>query len=326
SKTAAKKNSGAIGHVPSLNEEFREGVAPLESRIDMSVVRKREKKLEKRVERRRERTAERMVQMESEISAAVKRGSGKKSKNSTNTGSNREDEYEKEIIRMQREKAKQDTIDKAAKVAAEKAAAAEAAAAGDGKSKRKRISFGETEGADGTTTEGVHRVARPAPKQARDFYHMVDVVRYGDRVEGPPVFESIPDKNSAVSKLAAKLSAEENAALGKKAGAARLLSGGAAASSSAGSFAERKRLAALGLGPRVSGTTEEINTDVNESKRSDKSMSSEFESLRAKVLESYQRNKVQRYQQAQQEKKGTGAQPSGKKKMPVDLKHQFPLI
>jgi hypothetical protein len=320
SKNAAKKNSGAMSHVPSLNEEFREGVAPLESRIDMFAVRKREKKLEKRVERRKERSGERIAKMESEISAAVRRGAGKKGKNSTNTGSNREDEYEKEIIRMQREKAKQDVIDKAAKVAAEKAAAAEAAAADGGKSKKKRISFGEEAGDSTEGVDGKHRVARPAIKQARDFYHMVDVVRYGERVEAPPVFETLPDKNSAVSKLAAKLSAEESGALLAKKRAT------GAASSSTGSFAERKRLATLGLGPRVSGTTEEINTEMNGS--SDKSMSSEFETLRAKVLQAYQRNKVQRYQQEQMEKKGGGggAQTSGKKKMPVDLKHQFPLI
>lgn len=48
-------------------------------------------------------------------------------------------------------------------------------------------------------------------KRPRDFYELVDVVRFGERVDAPPVFDTVPNKLAAVSRLAAKLEREANA-------------------------------------------------------------------------------------------------------------------
>ncbi|CAD2219608.1 hypothetical protein AGDE_07725 [Angomonas deanei] len=194
--------------------------------------------------------------------------------------------------------------------------------ASEEKPQKKRISFDTAEGED--TTEEHHAMRYPGDtkKKVKDFYELVDVVRFGERVEAPPVFDVVPNKNAAVTKLAAKLEREALTAgkqttrvgLRKPAdassgGASRrlnnsienertwLLSGG-------GKAGEHKRLARLGLAPAATQ-----HNNVNHAEEARKlTKEKEMQLLRQSVMATYQRNRSKEVQS----KKG------------VDMKHEFP--
>ncbi|EPY17616.1 hypothetical protein STCU_10504 [Strigomonas culicis] len=135
-----------------------------------------------------------------------------------------------------------------------------------------------------------------------DFYDLVDVVRFGERVEAPPTFDVVPNKKAAISRLAATLEQQQRQSSGgaghSNSNRARLLSGGGNQQS------EQKRLARMGLVPRNQSTTTAAAPHAGASV----SKQQEMELLRAKVMATYQKNKRKEVL----DKKG------------VNMKHQFP--
>ncbi|KAG5509582.1 hypothetical protein JKF63_06287 [Porcisia hertigi] len=163
---------------------------------------------------------------------------------------------------------------------------------------RKRISF-DPDVENRVAAADANRISKlNAKRKPQDFYELVDVVRYGERVEAPPVFEVVPNRHAAVSRLANALEREEGSH-GHGSGAAderhRLLAGG-------GPLAERKRLARLGLAPAITQTTRADGTATRISKED------EIKALRDRVMATYQRNR----RKTVMERKG------------VNMKHEFP--
>ncbi|KAK7195194.1 hypothetical protein NESM_000444300 [Novymonas esmeraldas] len=166
---------------------------------------------------------------------------------------------------------------------------------------RKRISFDaevEDRAAAADESRGRSR-SRNAPRKPQDFYELVDVVRYGERVEAPPVFDVLPNRNAAVSRLARELEREESRS--RDDGAARerhrLLAGG-------GQLAQQKRLARLGLAPAITHTT----SGAEPGAAARMSKAEEIKALRDRVMATYQRNRRREVV----ERKG------------VNMKHEFP--
>ncbi|KPI89693.1 hypothetical protein ABL78_1186 [Leptomonas seymouri] len=162
---------------------------------------------------------------------------------------------------------------------------------------RKRISFGP-EVADPTAAQSARHDAKK--KKPQDFYELVDVVRYGERVEAPPVFDVLPNRNAAVSRLANQLEREASGNRARRPGADerhRLLSGG-------GQLGEQKRLARLGLAPAITHT---VRADTSAA-ASRMSKEEEIKALRDRVMATYQRNR----KKVVAERKG------------VDMRHEFP--
>ncbi|KPA76445.1 hypothetical protein ABB37_07768 [Leptomonas pyrrhocoris] len=161
---------------------------------------------------------------------------------------------------------------------------------------RKRISF-DPEVADPTTAAQSARRATTKTNnhKPQDFYELVDVVRYGERVEAPPVFDVVPNRLAAVSRLANQL--EREAGGGRGDARHRLLAGG-------GQLGEQKRLARLGLAPAITHTVRaDASTEGTRMSKED-----EIKALRDRVMATYQRNR--RTEVAV--RKG------------VDMRHEFP--
>lgn len=320
--SSSSKHSDVMSAVSSLNDELKSGMTPLEQRTDLTALHRKERKHQKRVEKRKERIMERMQKMEADLEHAMSKAGKKKKK--AKAGST-EDAYEKKLIQMQKEKAKEDAVKAAALKKQAKqlssgsgneeqgSSVADAPSAGG----KKRIVFDE---ATVGSTAAQHRVATRKPQ---DFYEYVDIVRYGERVEAPPVFDNLPSASTAVGKLALKLAAAEDAAGARKRGNSvpnrhAILSGSASGVSDPTSLAERKRLASLGLGARPT----ELVAATSKAPKSHDAKLREMELLRQKVVESYQRSKVKRYG-------GAGAAAGGAARLTKnvgDMKHVFPMI
>lgn len=177
---------------------------------------------------------------------------------------------------------------------------------------RKRISF-NPDVPDPTAAQAARRAARQ--KKPQDFYELVDVVRYGERVEAPPVFDVVPNHHAAVSRLASQLerkaqgrrplredrsgNGNHNASFGLRGADERhrLLSG-------AGQLGEQKRLARLGLAPAITHT---VRADASAA-ATRMSKEEEIKALRDRVMATYQRNRRKEVA----ERKG------------VDMRHEFP--
>ncbi|KAG5484059.1 hypothetical protein LSCM1_05913 [Leishmania martiniquensis] len=147
---------------------------------------------------------------------------------------------------------------------------------------------------------GAHRVMKcGAKRNPQDFYELVDVVGYGERVEAPPVFDVVPNRNAAVSRLADALEREgrRHDGGGSAAERHRLLAGG-------GQLAQQKRVARLGLAPAITHTTRADGTATRMSKEE------EIKALRDRVMATYQRNRRKEVE----ERKG------------VNMKHEFPIF
>jgi hypothetical protein len=163
---------------------------------------------------------------------------------------------------------------------------------------RKRISF-NPEVVDPTAAQAARRTARS--RKPQDFYELVDVVRYGERVEAPPVFDVVPNRNAAVSRLANQLERKEHGSSRRAGGADerhRLLSGG-------GQLGEQKRLVRLGLAPAITHT---VRADTAASAAARMSKEEEIKALRDRVMATYQRNR----------RKEVVARKG------VDMRHEFP--
>lgn len=343
------RKEGLSSAIPSLNAELKVDVQPLNERTDLRRLQKKDKKHQKRLEKRKVRISENMMNLEQEINRTMLSKSKKAKRNKSGRGDGDDEPmdpkyvaYEKELVKMQKQKAKEDAAKKEQEAAAAKRAAqeAEAAAAADTKQRKKKIAF-----SDDVTPESdaPHQVAVPPGKtqplkKAKDFYEYVDVVRFGERVEAPPVFERVPRANSALGKLASKLEAEEEpkitTATGRRVAVGAslptrtaILSGSSSGITNPSSIAERKRLASLGLAPRPTELiVEDAYSSATSSKKSKPTNSNEFELLRQKVMESYQRSKF--LKSAAQSKAGNAKRDAsrGTDSLMVDLKHQFPAI
>ena len=414
--TGRKKKYPRV-EIASLNTEFKDKIVGSTSIVVTDptreiIQRKKAKKHEKKLEQRKERAKERQKKAESDLqdmlrSANESASSKRKRKQASAEDAVRERDraYEKELRVMQAKRALEEAEASAAKLKEEEAAEKEAAKAAA--AARKRIQFDEAN-VGAATDDLAHRAMRfpgdvrvagetatavsQRPK-AKDFDQFVDIVRFGERVEAPPVLDVIPDKKSSVSKLALKLQQEDvqaeverkrrhqqmmremmakkeaskysyNSLVGSAPSAAggkvgqsavpigaglssdglplrpseggassstsssgvskkkltaassteqryALLSGNSSGSSNPTGLAERKRLASLGLAPRV--TEETVSRDDRQSDATQKKNGAkvnEFELLRQRVMECYQRGKSQRHDQ----------------KKAVDLKHSFPAI
>lgn len=169
---------------------------------------------------------------------------------------------------------------------------------------RKRISF-DPAVADPSAAQSARRTAKE--KKPHDFYDLVDVVRYGERVEAPPVFDVVPNRNAAVSRLANQLEKEALGTRGRRGAAGlqgtderhRLLSG-------AGQLGQQKRLARLGLAPAITHTVQPDGSAAAAAARMSKA--EEIQALRDRVLATYQRNR----------KKEVAVRKG------VDMHHEFP--
>ncbi|CBZ24787.1 conserved hypothetical protein [Leishmania mexicana MHOM/GT/2001/U1103] len=165
---------------------------------------------------------------------------------------------------------------------------------------RKRITFNPDVEGQAAEAAASRVEKRSVERKPQDFYELVDVVRYGERVEAPPVFDVVPNRNAAVSRLAKALEREEDHHVRGGDAATerhRLLAGG-------GRLAQQKRLARLGLAPAITQTTRADGTAARMSKEE------EFKALRDRVMATYQRNRRREVA----ERKG------------VDMKHEFPLF
>ncbi|CBH17328.1 hypothetical protein, conserved [Trypanosoma brucei gambiense DAL972] len=323
-RTAEKADSGVIvdtkaAPVP-LNEQIaatlarpvlafrtRDGTGA-ESITDDSkesiIARKKEKKHRKKVEARRERLQAKLQEMEKQLADEVLSTKGGKKRRRADPVDAKDIAYERMLRKMQKEKAATEAAEKRA--AGKKGKKTVDSNNLDGvKEGRKRISFDD--GISGTETgDGPHRPMRyPKDKgedQPRDFCELVDVVRYGERVEAPPVFDTVPSRNASITRLASRLDqssqrSAKGAAKGPQSERLRLLS-------SVGGMGEQRRLERLGFVPA------DGSTKVTRGSGQALSKEEEMERLRLSVVEAYRRNK----RVALEARNGT------------DMRHQFPLF
>lgn len=327
-KQRKKQASGGGIQVASLNAEFSSTVGtavnafcvrnsrevatldPNRPRtVEEIIAKKKERKHQRKAEARRLRVSAKINSMEEEL----KNITAPQKRNRSGKDADLNLAFERELRKLQAEKQRTAKLGglsqpkaKREKVKPEARAGAEADDRGvateerEGRPKRKSITFDPSvDELPGSSTPhhamrypgdtGIHNQARP-PK---DFYELVDVVRFGERVESPPVFDAVPNKNAAVSRLANRLAAESHSTKGGH-GRQRLLS-------SVGGFGEQKRLARLGLASAITGK-------VSAEKRSDMTKEKEMQLLREKVMATYRQKK----QRGVLEKKG------------VNLSHVFP--
>lgn len=301
--------------------------------VEEIIAKKKERKHRKKQEARRVRVSERLQKMETELQRYSASPGGKASKRSksggTEEGGATHLAFERKLREMQKEAEKEKALVTTAASLSTSSRRRRRETSGDdggdeGSSehrrrsgntesrngentgneddspKRKRISFdASVPDANGAEGNAKSRTSRGG-KKPQDFYELVDVVRYGERVEAPPVFDAVPSSKVAISRLASRLETEETASRGRRNGSSeerhRLLAGG-------GSLGTQKRLARLGLAPAITGTIRMSDQQVARSSKEE-----EMKALRERVMATYQRNRSQ----AVALKKG------------VNMHHEFP--
>ncbi|EKG06067.1 hypothetical protein TCSYLVIO_002849 [Trypanosoma cruzi] len=267
------------------------------------ISRKKERKHRKKAEARRERVREVLRETEEQLREALSSKGGKKRRREHPVDP-KDAAFEKKLKQMQKEKAEE-------AVAAEKRITGknikqDRSETESQKRKRKRITFLD-DGAKGGVDAPHSAMRYPNDKGAkvpRDFFELVDVVRFGERVEAPPVFDVIPRHDASITRLANRMESSSS----------NFLKGGVASSqkerlqmfSSVGGVGEERRLERLGLGP--------VSTSAAAARRTGapKKLSKEEEMrrLREAVMEAYRR------------KKRIGAEA----RKGVDMHHQFPIF
>jgi hypothetical protein len=139
------------------------------------------------------------------------------------------------------------------------------------------------------------RDARPKGAEGggkpREFYELVDIVKFGERVEAPPVLSVLPDTKSKISLLGVKLLEGEEAAKKKRRGESAGASTRHALLGGSTSLAEQKRLMKLGL-QENRPVPADVSTASATALPTTKSTTDEFALLREKVMETYRRNKA----------------------------------
>ncbi|KAF5222626.1 hypothetical protein TcYC6_0102240 [Trypanosoma cruzi] len=275
-----------------------------ENAVEAIISRKKERKHRKKAEARRERVREVLRETEEQLREEVLSSKGGKKRRREHPVDAKDAAFEKKLKQMQKEKAE-------VAVAAEKRVAGEnikqdRSETESQKRKRKRITFLD-DGAKGGVDAPHSAMRYPNDKGAkvpRDFCELVDVVRFGERVEAPPVFDVIPRHDASIKRLANRMESSSR----------NFLKGGVASSqkerlqmlSSVGGVGEERRLERLGLGP--------VSTSAAAARRTGapKKLSKEEEMrrLREAVMEAYRR------------KKRIGAEA----RKGVDMHHQFPIF
>lgn len=266
------------------------------SSVSSIIARKKEKKHQKRVEARRERVKSQVEKLSEELKKLTAKKGSKRLKNKDPNAA-----FEKELLAMQRQKALEVKKEKQQQRHTEHQAEDDKThddtrAAAATPSNGKKISFDESALKDEGTKKHVVAGATRNSKRVRDFSDLVDVVRFNERVEAPPVFDAVPNRNAAVSRLAREL---EQPSEGKSL-RHRLLS-------SVGGLGEQKRLSRLGLAPAATQVSLPAAVAAAKMKLSKEK---EMEALRNHVMAAYQKKKRRNIE----EKKG------------VDMTHVFPSL
>lgn len=191
--------------------------------VEAIIARKKEKKHRKKVEARRERVRALVRETERQLQEEVLSTKSSKRRKKADPVAAKDVAFERKLKQMQKEKE--------AKDAAEKRAAG-GSKQGFSKRDRKRITFSDGDAA-GAVADAPHSAMRypndkKGSKAPREFYELVDVVRHGERVEAPPVFDALPRHDNSVTRLASRmrLLSSATSSKGKEAtgGAARELS------------------------------------------------------------------------------------------------------
>lgn len=274
------------------------GVASKEGEGSATIIaRKKAKKHAKRVEARKERVKAQIEKMTTDLEKLTRtKKKGKKDLDQNLV-------FEKKLKQMQREKAAEEKKMQKMQKKGQKSPAVHESEDGESaamhpeeatKPKKSIVFLVDENEAETKASKSASLSKNRAEKASvRDFSDLVDIVRFNDRVEAPPVFTSVPNKNASVSRLASRLESTESNSANKEV-RHRLLS-------SVGGLGEVKRLNRLGLAPAI--TTRTVAADAKISKEK------EMELLRASVVAAYQKKKRRRL-----EDKG------------VDMTHQFPTL
>ncbi|RNF22560.1 uncharacterized protein Tco025E_03047 [Trypanosoma conorhini] len=277
-----------------------------ENTAEVIIARKKEKKHRKKAEARRKRVQEALRETEEQLKEEVLSMKSGKRRSKADRVDAKDAAFEKKLKQMQQEKQKAEAA----------TAAAEKQAVGNGKNghsekenkkrKRKRITFSD-EG-EGTGVDAPHRAMRypgdKGSKVPRDFCELVDVVRYGERVEAPPVFDALPRHDASISRLAGRLEFASRAA--SKKGVAPSQQERQQLLSSVGGVGEERRLERLGLGHVATSASAVRPIGVSQKL----SKEEEMRRLREAVMDAYRRNR----------RTGVEARKG------VDMHHQFPAF
>ncbi|GET86949.1 hypothetical protein, conserved [Leishmania tarentolae] len=324
--------SSRHGRLAAVSDKDSASDGPLP--VEEIIARKKERKHKRKQEARRARVAAQLQAMEEELDKYVKTANGggkrghKKGKGNDGEQAETADDvrervnlaFERKLRSLKKEEASASQRKELEVAAAE---TCHQSSNGGARKRRREESCSASEHANGNGEGSVdtlpqrprkrisfdpdveHRASeadanREKQRKAQEFYDLVDVVRFGERVEAPPVFDVVPNRNAAVSRLANALEREEGRRVHSGDVATeryRLLAGG-------GRLAQQKRLARLGLAPAITHTTRADGTATRMSKEE------EFQALRDRVMATYQRNRRREVA----ERKG------------VDMKHEFPLF
>ncbi|ORC86096.1 uncharacterized protein TM35_000301360 [Trypanosoma theileri] len=283
-----------------------------ENNAQTIIAKKKEKKHRKKVEARKERVRQMLIETEKQLQDQLSlTKTGKKRRRGESVDA-KDAAFERKLIQMQKEKAAKEALEK--REAAKEKQKDDENSQKSKRNRRKQISF--TDNKEETTEDAPHRPMRyPNDKgsnKPREFYELVDVVRYGDRVEAPPVFDAVPRHDASITRLAQRLENTTKSTINRKgtstaAGSSSLSSKEERLKllSSVGGLGEQKRLERLGLAP--AGAVGRVSTAGGAMKLSKEE---EMRRLREGVMEAYRRNRR--------------AEVVSRKG--VDMQHQFPLF
>ena len=279
-----ERTNGAL--VSSLNATLLQGATTIESRLIQdttlsTILRKKAKKHERKQQLRRERLDNLVEEGDARVRAELQRDKEQRSKKGG---------------KKARKQAEAEEAAAAARARRDEGFAQASPQDGDETfeqrpTNNKSITF------DGDVADVAHREMRfPGDTQQhaggkrapQEFYELVDVVRFGERVEGPPVLSFTPDTKSKFSRLGVKLlQAEESRPMKRRreeGDTRHSMLGGST------SIAEHKRLVKLGLADASEQLHQSSNAGQDVATKS--STRDEFADLREKVMETYRRNKA----------------------------------
>ncbi|EKF37601.1 hypothetical protein MOQ_002202 [Trypanosoma cruzi marinkellei] len=276
----------------------------VENTVEAIISRKKERKHRKKAEARRERVREVLRETEEQLREEVLSSKGGKKRRREHPVDAKDAAFEKKLKQMQKEKAEEEA--EVEKRVAVKKRKKDRSGTESQKRERKRITFLD-DGANAGVDAPHSAMRYPNDKGAkvpRDFCELVDVVRFGERVEAPPVFDVIPRRDASITRLANRMESSSRNSL--KGGVASLQKERLQLLSSVGGVGEARRLERLGLGPVSTSAATACPTGAPKKL----SKEEEMQRLRDAVMEAYRR------------KKRIGAEA----RKGVDMHHQFPIF
>ncbi|KEG08478.1 hypothetical protein DQ04_07091000 [Trypanosoma grayi] len=316
----AKKTS--LATPVALNEEFAASLSrPIlafhtrtededgvpQDTVEATIARKKEKKHRKKVEARRERVQQMLQETEQQLKESVLRTKGGKKRRRADDVAAKDLAFERKLKQMQKEQADKETAEKQASGNGKQKSSGDSngnsSSSSSKKKDRKRITFsdGAAESAEDVPHAAMRYPNDKGEKKPREFYELVDVVRYGECVKAPPVFDTLPRRDAAITRLANQLESSnpKKGVASSRAERLQLLS-------SVGGVGEQKRLERLGLAPVGGRGTAPAAAQASR----EVSKEEEMRRLREGVMAAYRRNKHVQVEA----RKG------------VDMRHQFPLF